>query len=51
MGKKKRYKSEVIKPFKKNNSQGKLITYKVGDFFYSTNLDTVEYFKQIKLIK
>lgn len=51
MAKKKRIKSEVIKDFKKNNKQGKLIEYKVGEYFYSTNLDTIEYFKQIKLIK
>lgn len=48
---KKRYKSEVAKPFKKKNKKGDLVKYEIGDYFYTTDADTVEYFKQIKLIK
>lgn len=51
MAKKTRYKSEVVKGFKKNNSIGKLIEYKVGDFFYTSNKETLDYLKQSKLIK
>lgn len=51
MAKKKRYKSEVVKAFKKNNGTGKLIEYKVGDFYYTSHIETLEYLKKIKLIK
>jgi len=50
MGRKKKYKSTVIKFFKKNE-KGKLTEYNINDTFTSTSLDTINNYKQLKLIK
>jgi len=47
---KKRIKKEVIKAFKRIKN-GVLKEYSVGDSYISYHSDSIEYLKQIKLIK
>lgn len=48
----KTYKAEVIDTFKKRSRDGTTIKeYKVGDIYYSTDLDSIEYLKSINKLK
>lgn len=51
MAKRKTYRAEVINDFSKYNKSGTLKTYKKGDTFITSHLETIEYLKLIKKIK